>query len=81
MFAQWGLTQLMFGVLYMLAMWRGQSLISLMWLFIFAEWSGRLLIGFDKPLETIGTALGAIGKLIFPVLALVMLALSIRKSK
>ncbi|MCP4425359.1 MAG: hypothetical protein GY803_12760, partial [Chloroflexi bacterium] len=35
MFAQWGLTQLMFGLLYVLTLWRYQSLIPLMWLFIF----------------------------------------------
>ncbi len=32
MFAQWGLTQLMFGLLYVLTLWRYQSLIPLMWL-------------------------------------------------
>ena len=31
MFAQWGLTQLMFGLLYVLVLWRYQSLIPLMW--------------------------------------------------
>lgn len=79
MFAQWGLTQLMFGLMYVLTLWRYQSLIPLIWVFIFVEWTGRLLLGFYKPFETAGTAPGAIGNLIFPVLALVMLVLSLRE--
>jgi len=54
MFAQWGLTQLMFGLLYVIVLWRYQSLIPLMWLFIVFEWTGRLMLGFIKPFETIG---------------------------
>ena len=46
MFAQWGLTQLMFGLLYVLVLWRYPSLIPLMWLFMLFEWTGRLLLGF-----------------------------------
>ena len=81
MFAQWGLTQLMFGMLYVLVIWRYQSLIPLMWTFIFFEWTGRLLLGFYKPFETVGQAPGGIGNMIFPVLALVMLVLSLRVPK
>ena len=44
MFAQWGLTQLMFGLLYVIVLWRYQSLIPLMWLFILLEYSGRLFL-------------------------------------
>lgn len=78
MFAQWGLTQLMFGLMYVITLWRYQSLIPLMWLFIFVEWTGRLLLGFYKPFETAGTAPGAVGNMIFPVLSLVMLVLALR---
>ncbi len=81
MFAQWGLTQLMFGLLYVLVLWRYQALIPLMWLFILFEWTGRLALGGYKPFETAGTAPGAIGNLIFPVLALIMLLLSCRDRK
>jgi len=81
MFAQWGLTQLMFGLLYVLVLWRYQSLIPLMWLFVFFEWTGRLLLGLMKPLVTAGTAPGAVGNFIFPVLALVMLILSLSRKK
>ena len=81
MFAQWGLTQLMVGLLYVIVLWRYQSLIPLMWLFILFEWAGRLLSGIYKPFETVGTAPGAIGNLIFPVLALVMLVLALKERK
>ena len=81
MFAQWGLTQLMFGLLYVLVLWRYQSLIPLMWLFIAFEWSGRLLLGFVKPFEIVDTAPGAIGNLIFPILALVMLVLALKERR
>ena len=81
MFAQWGLTQLMFGLLYVLVLWRYQSLIPLMWLFILFEWSGRLVLGFFKPFETVGTAPGAVGNVLIPILALIMLALSLRERK
>jgi hypothetical protein len=81
MFAQWGLTQLMFGLMYLIVLWRFQSLIPLMWLFIFFEWTGRLLVGLAKPMETMGTAPGAIGNLIFPVFAMIMLVLSLKTKK
>jgi hypothetical protein len=77
MFAQWGLIQLLFGLFYVIVLWRYQSLIPLMWLFIFFEWTGRLLLGLAKPMETVGTAPGAIGNRIIPILALIMLILSI----
>lgn len=81
MFAQWGLTQMMFGLLYVLVLWRYQSLIPLMWLFSLFEWTGRLLLGFYKPFETVGQAPGGVGNMIFPVLALIMLVLSLKEQK
>lgn len=81
LFAQWGLIQLMFGLLFLIVFWRYQSLIPLMWAFIFFEWTGRLLVGLAKPLETVGTAPGMIGNLIFPVLAIIMFVLSVKTKK
>jgi hypothetical protein len=80
-FALWGLSQLMFGLLYVVVLWRYQALIPLMWLFILIEYSGRLLQTFAKPFETVGTAPGAIGNYIFIPLALFMLVLSLRAKK
>ena len=80
-FAYWGWSQLLFGLLFVLVLWRYQSLIPLMWVFIFIEWSGRLLLGFYKPIETVETAPGAVGNMIIPVLALIMLVLSLQERK
>ena len=78
-FALWGLSQLLFGLVYVLVLWRYKSLIPLMYLFILTEYIVRLLLTFAKPFETLGTAPGAIGNYIFIPLALVMLLLSLRK--
>jgi hypothetical protein len=79
-FAYWGLSQLLFGFLYVLVLWRYQSLIPLMSVFIFIEWIGRLLLGFYKPIETVGAAPGAVGNMILPFVALIVLALSLREA-
>ncbi|MEE4194745.1 MAG: hypothetical protein V2J07_06080 [Anaerolineae bacterium] len=81
MFAQWGLSQLMVGLMMAVVLWRYRSLIPLMWLFILLEWSGRLLIGLAKPFETVNTAPGAVGNRVIPLLAVLMLVLSLREKK
>jgi hypothetical protein len=78
MFAQWGLTQLMFSFPYVLVLWRYQSLIPLMWLFVLIEYGGRLLLTLYKPFETAGQAPGVTGNYILVPLALIMLFLSLR---
>ena len=78
-FAEWGLSQLMFGLFYVIVLLRYRSLIPLMWLFILLEYSGRLLLGLAKPFELAGTAPGAVGNYVFIPLALIMLLLSLRK--
>lgn len=77
LFALWGLSQLLFGLFYLVVLWRYQSLIPLMYLFIISEYTVRLLLTVAKPLETQGTAPGAIGNYVIIPLALFMLALSI----
>lgn len=76
-FAQWGLIQLLLGMLMLLAAFRYKSMVPLMWLSLFMEWIGRGLIGQFKPIETLATAPGQIGNLFIPILALVMLILSL----
>jgi hypothetical protein len=80
-FALWGLSQLLFGLLYIVVLWRYQSLIPLMYLFILVEYTGRLLLAFAKPIFTDGTAPGAIGNYVLIPLALLMLGLSLREKK
>ena len=80
-FAYWGWSQLLLGLLYVIVLWRYQSMIPLMSVFIFVEWVGRFLLeGFYKPIETVGTAPGAIGNMILPVVALIMWVLSLREA-
>lgn len=78
LFALWGLSQLLMGLVFVIVLWRYQSLIPLMYLFILLEYSVRLLLTFFKPVETSGTAPGAIGNYILIPLAAVMLWLSLR---
>lgn len=77
-FAEWGLTQLLFGVLYVIVLWRYKSFIPLMYLFITIEYSGRLFLTLYKPIILEGTAPGGVGNYIMIPLALVMLFLSLR---
>ena len=81
LFALWGLSQLLFGMLYVVVLWRYQALIPLMYLFILIEYTGRLLLTFAKPIVTSGTAPGAIGNYVLIPLASLMLVLSLKESK
>ena len=81
-FALWGLSQLLIGLLYLLAAIRYRSLIPLFYLLMIVEYAVRMAIGTFKPIETAGTAPGAVGNLPLMVLAAVMLVLCLipRKS-
>ena len=81
-FALWGLSQLVIGLLYLMAPIRYRSLIPLLYLLLIAEYAARMLIGGFKPVETAGNGLGAVGYLTLMVLAAVMLVLCLipRKS-
>jgi hypothetical protein len=78
-FALWGLSQLMYGLLKVVVLWRYQVLIPLTWLSTLIEYSGRLLLTFAKPVEIRGTAPGAIGNYVLIPLALFMLVLSLKE--
>ena len=80
-FAEWGLTQLLFGILYAIVIWKYKSLIPLMYLFILTEYTGRLFLTYHKPIIIEGTAPGGIGNYILIPVALLMFILSILKSK
>lgn len=67
----------MLGLFYLVVLWRYQSLIPLMYLFLVVEYTVRLLLTFAKPLETVGTAPGAIGNYVIIPLALFMLVLAL----
>lgn len=80
-FAQWGLVQLLLGMLMLLAAVRYKSMVPLLWLIVLIEWIGRGLVGQFKSVETLGTAPGQIGNLIVPLVTLAMLILSLIPSK
>lgn len=80
-FALWGVSQLLFGLLYAVVLWRYRSLIPLMYVFILIEYTLRLLLTFAKPFEVLGTAPGAAGNYIIIPLSLILLLLSLRKPK
>jgi hypothetical protein len=77
LFAQWGIAQLMVGLMYLIVAWRYRRLIPLMYVFIFFEWSSRIGLAFFKSIETTGIAPAAIVQLILVLVVPVMLYLSI----
>jgi len=80
-FSYWGLSQLMFGIIQFIVSLKYKSLIPLMYLLLILEWTGRLLIGIWKPIETSGQAPGGIGNMVLPFVCLVMFFLSVYKTK
>jgi len=80
-FAYWGLSQLMFGIIQLIVAIKYKSLVPLMYLMLILEWAGRFLISLWKPIETVGQAPGGIGNMVMPLVCLVMFFLSISYSK
>ena len=77
-FALWGLSQLVVGILYLVVLVRYRALIPLMYLLIVVEYSGRVGIGLMKPLATIETPPGAFLNLQMIAVGLACLILSLR---
>ncbi|MFP6661922.1 MAG: hypothetical protein VCB78_10740 [Myxococcota bacterium] len=78
-FALWGLSQLLLGLLYAVVLIRYRVLVPLMYLTLIVEYLGRLAIGSWKPLETLARPPGARFTVVMIVLSVVMFALSLRK--
>ncbi len=77
-FALWGLSQLIIGLVYLMAAIRYRSLIPLLYLLAALEYLVRMVyISGFKPLETSGTAPGATGNLPLFLFAFVMLLVSL----
>jgi len=76
-FAQWGLSQLLLGLMFLAACIRYRAMVPLMWLMLALEAAGRQLAGAAKPIATLHTAPGAVGTLPMLALALIMLWLSL----
>lgn len=80
-FAYWGLSQLMFGLIQVIVAFKYKSLIPLMYLFMFFEYVCRFGISLFKTIETTGQAPGGIANKVLPIICLVMFFISINESK
>ncbi len=78
-FAYWGLSQLMFGIIQMIVAIRYKSLIPFMYLMLFLEWASRFLLSIYKPIETVGQAPGGVGNMVLPIVCALMFLLSIKE--
>jgi hypothetical protein len=76
-FSLWGLSQLLMGILYLIVLLRYKSLIPLMYLLLFIEYTGRWLLGIYKPAISTHTVPGGVLDYIMIPLTLVILILCI----
>ena len=81
MFAEWGLSQLLFGLFYIVVLIKYKNLIPLMYLFLVLEYSTRLLLSLYKPFALEGQAPGGIGNYVLVPLFIVMFILSLRNNQ
>ena len=80
-FGLWGLSQLIIGLIYVLAAIRYRSLIPLLYVLFTFEYAMRFWVGANKTIETAGTAPGSVINLPFMVAGIVLFALSIWRGK
>ncbi|PCI79428.1 MAG: hypothetical protein COB20_04740 [SAR86 cluster bacterium] len=83
-FSLWGLSQLILGLLYLLSCFRYKSMIPLFYLLAVLEYFVRFAyVGFFKPIETVGTAPGAMINLPFTIIliGLLFFALKVPRKK
>jgi hypothetical protein len=80
-FSLWGLSQLIVGIIYVVALVRYRSLIPLMYLLGVVEYAVRLIMSFLKPVHTEGTAPGGVANYVFVPLLILMLVLSLVRRK
>ncbi|TDT96414.1 hypothetical protein DFO45_1606 [Azorhizobium sp. AG788] len=73
-FALWGLSQLLMGLVYVVALIRYRGLIPLLLLLMAAEYAGRMLVATYRVLETTATPPGAVADHLTLPLALILLA-------
>ncbi len=79
LFALWGLSQLIVGIVYVVALLRYRSLMPLLYALALVEYAARLVLTRVKPIEIAGTAPGGVGNYILIPLLAVMLWLSLRQ--
>ena len=80
-FGLWGLSQLIIGLIYLLAAIRYRALIPFLYVLFTLEYAMRLWVGANKTIETEGTAPGSMINLPFMIAGVVLFALSIWRGK
>ena len=80
LFGLWGISQLIIGLIYLLAAIRYRSLIPLMYCLMIIEYIARAVLGYMKPIMTTATAPGGIMNVPVAVLAFLFLVLSLRQN-
>jgi hypothetical protein len=81
LFALWGLSQLLLGLVFIIVYLRYKSLIGFCYILILLEYTGRIGLGFIKVLESSYTPPGVIGNYIMIPLAAIMLILCLKIRK
>ena len=76
-FALWGLSQLIIGLIYLLAAIRYRTLIPFLYVLFTFEYAMRLWVGVNKTIETEGTAPGTMINLPFMIAGVILFTLSI----
>lgn len=80
-FALWGLSQLLMGMVYIIVLWRYRRWIPFMYLLIFIEYSMRFLLCHMKPIVTTHLAPGAVVDHVMWPVAAVLFFLSLSKRR
>lgn len=78
-FSVWGLSQLLMGILYLIVLLKYKSLIPLMYLFLFIEYAGRLLLGIYKSAESTHVVPGSVANYLMIPISLVLFILCLRQ--
>ena len=81
LFAYWGLSQLMFGLIQGIVALKYKSMIPLMYVFLLFEYVARFGISLFKSIETAGQAPGGVVNYAFPFLFVIMLFLSLNNEQ
>ncbi len=77
MFALWGLSQLLVGLVYVVVLVRQQSWIPLISVLLILEYAVRIGLGFFKTIPTVDTAPGVIGNLPLLFIGIILFTASI----
>jgi len=77
LFAFWGLSQFIIGLVYIVVAWRYKGLIPIFYLLLVFEYSMRIFLGHLKPIMLTGTAPGAVGDYIMVPVCIILFLLSI----